>query len=218
MARTRAGTLLAVSDGLGGHRGGAEAAEAVIGSLLSQAREADAIPDLVALLQEASRAVLDLGRRREDLAGLGATVVAAAIRATGLEYAWAGDSRLYLRRGERLELLTPPHELSRKLVTEGVLRAGEETDCPLRGHLTSYAGLPGTRIDRGDRELASGDVLILVSDGALERGEAVLDKASRAEDLAFGARLLAGDDGTGDNATGVVARIQATHGSCSAKS
>jgi protein phosphatase len=190
----------------------------VIEILLARVREADAIPELVALVQEASRAVLELGRQREELAGLGATVVAAAIRRSALEYAWSGDSRLYLRRLEHLELLTPPHELSRKLVSEGVLRAGEEADCPLRGHLTSYVGLLGGRIDRGDRDLLAGDTLILVSDGVLERGEAVIEAASEAEDVARGARLLAADDGTGDNATGIVARIQAMDDSCSANS
>jgi serine/threonine protein phosphatase PrpC len=71
-------------------------------------------------------------RRRGDTAGLGATIVLALLRGRQGLIAHLGDSRAYLSRAGRLEVLTRDHTRARRLLDTGQITPEEGGTLPLR--------------------------------------------------------------------------------------
>src|SRR5580704_1242622 len=104
--------LYGVADGMGGHAGGAVAAQTAVEALQEAFRRSPTIDGLLAAVQEANAAVWERGRVDADLRGMGTTLtVAANIEASGddaeaIVLVNVGDSRAYLLRSGELEQLT----------------------------------------------------------------------------------------------------------------
>lgn len=157
-------------DGMGGLPHGAAASRWCVSRMvrgLPQLLEAEE-GDLPALLRrqvreaDAGAAALSDGEGRP--LGCGATLVCAYVRERRLYYAAAGDSHLYLVRGDGLLRLNEEHNLLSRL-----RRQGREEDASPRGQaLTSFLGMGGgLEIDCPDTpcRLEPGDMLLLCSDG-----------------------------------------------------
>ncbi len=111
------GWVYLVADGMGGHKGGAEAAELVAGGFEQRLLAPTEELSLQSALQETVLEVHRELRRRSStearFAGMGSTVAIAVVQETGaglsLITAHMGDSRVYLHRGGQLILLTKDH-------------------------------------------------------------------------------------------------------------
>lgn len=131
---TADGTVLAVlADGMGGHPGGAEAAQvatdAFVEAYQSALAKTDAAPCLaLEMLQAANRAVAQKAAHNENLAGMGCTLVAALVRREKLEWISVGDSLLYLFSGGRLRRLNADHSVDGALTSALTGRALGDTD------------------------------------------------------------------------------------------
>ena len=116
-------TVLAVlADGMGGHPGGAEAAQvavdAFVGAYKSAAAGASVAPPIsMDMLQAANRAVAKEAENNKHLAGMGCTLVAALVRRDMLEWISIGDSLLYLFAGGRLQKLNADHSVDGALTS-----------------------------------------------------------------------------------------------------
>lgn len=158
--------LWAVADGMGGHRGGDRAAQAVVDELrrLTQATTVPSMPDVLAALQ---RANADIFRRnREQGLDAGATVVVALLDGTNVHIAWAGDSRAYRLRSGDLALLTEDHSVVQELVAAGLLTADMAAHHPQANVITRALGVSERiELDRVTVDLRDGDRLLLCSDG-----------------------------------------------------
>ncbi len=196
------GLIAAVADGIGGHKGGREAAEYTVRGLLS---DYYATPDTWSVPHALEKVVVPLNRwvmaeatRQPELAGMATTLTVLVLRGRRYVCAHVGDSRLYLLRdGE-----------CRRLTTDHVWEHPE-----LRNVLSRAVGLDRHfHLDFADGELREGDCFLLCSDGvwgALEQGRisGVLIAHADAQQTAASLTSLALAAGGRDNASAVVARI-----------
>jgi serine/threonine protein phosphatase PrpC len=211
------GELIAVADGMGGHRGGQIASRLAI-ETLQEAFSADPTADgLVKAVRAANRAVWERAEADPELHGMGTTIAAAA-RVTGsgserLVVVNVGDSRVYLLRAGQLGRLSADHSLVADLVRSGAINETEARIHPERHILTQVLGVaPDIDPHVIDTDLARGDRLLLCSDGLFnELGDdqitstlaAVTDPNQAADQLV----QLAKEQGGNDNITVVVVDI-----------
>jgi protein phosphatase len=225
------GYVLLVADGIGGRAGGERASAMVVKEttqyLMGAAKWFFRLDDpdehvRLRLLQEAlnriDRQIIEEGQENPALAGMGTTLTAASVVGTDLFVVHVGDSRAYLFRDEKLEQLTTDHTLVQELVDQGVLSPQAARSHRLHGVLTkALGGKPGVDAEFIKLRLASGDRLLLCTDGL---SEMVPDNQmteilrlhpdpTDACDTLVGAAL---DAGGMDNVTVIVAAISAADG------
>ena len=169
-ARTR-GWLFALADGVGGQNGGEVAARTAVESVLAGFREAPAgephAPLLVRLVQEANAKVFEAGLTAgPGGASMATTLVACALRFDRAAVAHVGDSRCYLVRRGRAQLLTRDHTVASEQVRLGLLSAREAAEVPTRHVLSRSIGNNlFVGVETGESQVFAGDVLVLCSDG-----------------------------------------------------
>ncbi len=206
-----AGLGLILADGMGGHSGGREAAEAAVAGaadrLGAQGGGDERLLEAVAVANAAVAGVrLTLGGNP------GTTMVAAVIEGGRLTLAHAGDSRAYLVRDGEATQLTSDHSLTGERVRAGTLDPETARHDPRRNYVTR--ALLGDPVEPDVAELAliSGDVVVLCTDGlwepltdgqiaGLTGGDVAPAEGSR---RLVAAALAAGAT---DNVTAVVARV-----------
>lgn len=173
IASGRAGVLLAVLDGMGGHADGERAAEVARDALRSSFEQcADYIDDPTAFLQ---RAVLDAHDAVVELGG-GLSVehkprATCAVCLVHQERAWwahVGDARIYLLRKLAVVERTRDHSHVEVLLREGLISEDEIAGHPMRHYVECCLGgesaLPDLSIPNF-RGLQQGDVILVCSDG-----------------------------------------------------
>jgi serine/threonine protein phosphatase PrpC len=197
------GVLAAVADGIGGHRGGREAAEYTVRGLLS---DYYATPDTWAVPRALDKVVTALNRwvisqaaRDAELSGMATTLTALVLRGSRYVCAHAGDSRLYLLRGGCLSRLTVDHLWDHPELKNVLARA-----VGLDAHLL---------LDFVDGELEVGDRFLLVSDGVWgalpdqRLADVLLEQPDAQRAAAALTSLALAQDGQ-DNATAIVVDVQ----------
>ena len=161
------GSLLAVvSDGMGGHAGGAVASKLAVEAFVHALEQGGGLADG---LQDANAAVGKGAAGKPSLAGMGATLVAAQVRGDEVRWISVGDSPFFLVSAGRLERLNADHSMAPQIdemVKRGLLTAEEAEHHPGRHTLReAVMGDPLTLIDKGSRKLAVDARLLLCSDG-----------------------------------------------------
>lgn len=160
--------LLAVADGLGGHRAGEVASSIAIRTLRQfLADGAGSWERRLRLAMEAAHAAIaQQGRLRRSEAGMATTLTAAVLDGRDLHWAHVGDSRAYLVRGGRLSRLTHDHSVAEELVAAGRIGRDAARRDPRRHLLTQALGLGvAPEVELGRARLEPGDWLILSTDG-----------------------------------------------------
>ena len=170
------GLVLALADGMGGHAGGAMAADlavnAGIGSLLG-ARGKDIPADLNAAMVAASEAILAAKQGAPEKRDMGTTLVLVLALRRQVWWASVGDSPLWQIRGNAMRRLNRDHSMApvlKELVRSGEITAEEAARDPRRGQLRSaLTGAPIQMLDLSDvpASLHPGDDIVLASDGLL---------------------------------------------------
>jgi serine/threonine protein phosphatase PrpC len=206
------GLVFGVADGVGGLPGGAEAAQLavdeVVGALGRVAPGYE--PNLVAIVQQANRAVATLGHKISPSMGIGTTLTFGYIRQNTLTIAHVGDSRAYLIAGGDYVRLTEDHSVeneARVRRARGEVVYYHEAN---RNALTRCIGQPTPpEVDIITRPLKAGERYLFCTDGVtrmLPDAEiavmvAKYDDAQTALNEVIG---LAVRRGGPDNATGVL--------------
>jgi serine/threonine protein phosphatase PrpC len=225
--------LFAVCDGMGGHNAGEVASKMAIETIEAFIQRSGVEKEITwpwgldanlsfegnrlkTAIRLANARVFQAADNREDLTGMGTTVVAAVASGQGLTIASAGDSRCYLVRDGQLKQLTRDDSWVSAALGEGILNSDDVEHHPLRNVITKAVGARDTiDLDVVEHELRPGDVVMLCSDGLhgmisdqeiariLADGEAPLEDAS--------ARLIeaANEAGGRDNVTVVLLRQRA---------
>ncbi|NLY54746.1 MAG: Stp1/IreP family PP2C-type Ser/Thr phosphatase [Firmicutes bacterium] len=178
--------ILAIADGVGGHRAGDVASRTAINCLeeevLAALREETA--PLLALemaIRRANRAVYDLAVSDFRLAGMGTTLTAALLTPDELFIGHVGDSRLYLYRDGICRQLTNDHSLVSELVRNGELSPEEARVHPQRNVLLRAVGIDtDLEIDLLTSAIKPDDIVLIASDGLFS----LLDDATLAAHLA----------------------------------
>jgi protein phosphatase len=223
------GHLFLVADGMGGHQAGEQASNLAVRTIewfilntlkwffhLQGPEEKNVLTEFQAALRQADQAVFDEADRNPQLHGMGTTVTVAYQLGGELFIVHVGDSRAYLLRGGKLHRLTSDHTLTAELVRRGALEPEEAARHPYRHVVTNCVGgnEPGVSVEAHKLDVASGDVLLVCSDGLTEMVDdgtvcaalgAADDPRAACQDLVARANAAGGKD----NITVIVARFDA---------
>ncbi|MGJ7515825.1 PP2C family protein-serine/threonine phosphatase [Pseudomonas baetica] len=160
-----------VADGMGGHHGGDIASQLIVASLA----ELPAKEDFDERLKDIHRCLHWLNRRLgQELtvtAGhhdgiIGSTVVALLLEGNRAACVWAGDSRCYLWRGQRLYQLSRDHSLQQQLIDEQRMSVEQAKAHPAAHALTRAVGAAEQlTLEVLELEVYPGDAFLLCSDG-----------------------------------------------------
>ncbi|MHA6491901.1 PP2C family protein-serine/threonine phosphatase [Pseudomonas borbori] len=162
--------LWVVADGMGGHQNGALASRLIV-EHLAEPCEGDMQQRLNELRKRLHGLNRRLGQELTVTAALpdpviGSTVVALLIEGDRAACVWAGDSRCYLWRGNRLYQLSRDHSLLQQLIDEQQLSPAEAARHPAANALTRAIGASDElRLEILELDVLPGDVFMLCSDG-----------------------------------------------------
>jgi serine/threonine protein phosphatase PrpC len=161
-----------LSDGVGGHAGGAVASKLAVECVLDCFhRRPEPRPAVLALaLQQANDALVAQRLRAPDTPDMRATVLVLALDTVNATACWAhlGDTRLYCFRGQRIVVQTRDHSVVQGMVEAGYLAPGELRAAPGRNVLLGALGDTenfAPRIEVTPFALRDGDVFLLCTDG-----------------------------------------------------
>jgi len=168
--------LFLVSDGMGGHRGGALASEIVAEDLPVMIENAldrlkvgtpRTIRSLLErIIAEQSKQLQLEGTSETGFRDMGATLVIALLRKGRCFVANIGDSRAYRLRRNRLVQLTRDHSVVSELIEKGRIEPEEAVNHDASGQITRYVGMEEkARSHVRSFTLKKDDRLLLCTDG-----------------------------------------------------
>jgi PPM family protein phosphatase len=166
--------LFIVSDGVGGAPNGELAADTVVDRLFERleavqrdgAGPANHEASLGIAIGQLSDELNVRGQTEPEVAGTGATVVAALVTGNRLSIASLGDSPAFLLHDGQLVRLTTDHTIAQVLVDAGAISEDAGEVHPGRNKLTRYFGMKGpAHPDVTAVEVAPRDRLLMCSDG-----------------------------------------------------
>jgi len=219
--------LFMVADGMGGHRGGAAAAEIVARDLpamieLALEKRRSRSPrsirrTLKKLIHDQNRDVHEEGSDVSEHAGMGATLALILLREGRVYAANAGDSRIYRLRDGRLAQLSTDHSVVAELVESGMIDPDQANEHSMAGVITQYMGMPeGVEPLVRSLALKCGDRFLLCTDGLTdmiddERIAEILKAGEEPGTACKGLVEAANDAGAHDNVTVVVVDWNGRH-------
>lgn len=218
---TQAGVtaLVAVADGMGGHKGGDVASALAIDGVVARLGRnskidfptSDRIRLMTDVILQIHADVAKAGAAPE-LSGMGTTLSIAVIENDHMVIGHVGDSRIYMLRNEKLTQLTPDHSWVAEEVRRGNITQAEADVHPRRNLVAQAIGAtPSIEPMVGQFPVAIGDKILLCSDGLhgpLSNEEIRLLVGSLPPDVAVRSLIdKANDAGGPDNITAVIAEI-----------
>jgi serine/threonine protein phosphatase PrpC len=208
--------LLAVADGMGGHRAGQ------IASALAIERLQHALPSNSPDWNDALRTAVEYANKEVWTAGqdpsrhgMGSTLTVVCVHGAQADLAEVGDSRAYLLRDGELRLLTHDQSYVQMLVDAGALQPSEAEHSAMKNVLLSAIGQgDDVAVDMGHIELRVGDALLVCCDGLSNEVEAadirgVLERGLPPAEACAALIAMANQHGGKDNITVIVARVEA---------
>jgi protein phosphatase len=200
--------LVAVADGMGGHRAGEVASATALEALRAAVASGDPLREAI---EGANEAVLEKSESDHELQGMGTTLTAGMLGTDGsLMVGHVGDSRAYLVRDGELRQITDDHSLVEEMVRGGELTPEQAEVHPQRSIITRALGIePQVDVDVYPIELQPGDRILFCSDGltTMVRPEEIANIVRREADPRRAAQLLvdaANAAGGEDNVTAVI--------------
>ncbi|MBQ4634169.1 MAG: Stp1/IreP family PP2C-type Ser/Thr phosphatase [Bacilli bacterium] len=164
--------MLAVADGMGGHRAGEVASNIVINHLTDNflknkelGTKEEAVEWLKNTVREANRLIIEYTNDHEESTGMGTTIVTALYSKDFLLFGNIGDSSGFVIKNKELHKITNDHTLVNLLVNSGELTEEEAKDHPRKNVLMKALGATTTvEMDVFDVE-TDVDGILLSSDG-----------------------------------------------------
>ncbi|MEN3334157.1 MAG: family protein phosphatase [Blastocatellia bacterium] len=210
------GSLLIVSDGMGGAAAGEVASELAVTmireTLMESPPDLDAAMRLRLATETANERIWNEAQANPELNGMGATVTA-VIAQSGLVYiAQVGDSRAYLIRGRQIKQLTKDQSFAQMLIDAGAIQPEQAASIPQNVIMQALGTRPDVKVAMTTIWLCRNDCLLLCSDGLSNKlGPAEMKQiAEQTPDLKTACRAMinvANERGGEDNITVVLARF-----------
>ena len=160
--------LFLVADGMGGHQAGDYASRYLVEHMVSYLKEAEETETILLLregIQSVNTMLYQESTVKQELNGMGTTLVAAVIDGVTIYVANVGDSRLYLVRN-KLKQITKDHSYVEELVSLGQLERGSRDYREKKNIITRAVGTEDKmEIDFFEVSLEPGDFVLMCSDG-----------------------------------------------------
>lgn len=172
LKNTSGEVLMAVADGMGGHRGGEIASSIAIShigkrfaEISSIGNKEDAINWIKDVVSEANVLIYKYTSENPESTGMGTTLVLSVLTRDFLLFGNIGDSSGYVIRNEKLHKVTTDHTLVNLLVKSGELTEEEAKNHPRKNVLMKALGAT-TKVEMDIIEVESDiDGIMLCSDG-----------------------------------------------------
>lgn len=222
------GQLFLVADGMGGHAEGKRASAIAVQSIshyvlntmhwffrLEENREEDLEEELKESLELCQRSIVRAAEGRDqESRRMGTTLTMAYVLWPRLYVVHAGDSRCYLFRDARLEMITRDHTVAQQLVERGALSPAQAEESRWSRVLWNCVGgdSPELKVDVYKATLQIGDILLMATDGLTKpvKEEKIADVLKRnrvAKKTCEELVTEANDQGGKDNITVIVAHF-----------
>ena len=212
----RLDALLLVADGMGGHASGQVASKIVVDTVAGELRDSGVDPsDLPAVFARANTAVYEASQANSENAGMGSTVVMAAIRDGRMGLLNVGDSPAYLFRSATVTEIYQNHSWPSEQARAGIIKPEEVANHPMKHRLARAVGVwDHVKPYATQLELVPGDVVLLCSDGVEEAGVTAEELRVMLEDDDLDAAVksviaLCRERGAPDNVTVAAVRVEA---------
>jgi serine/threonine protein phosphatase PrpC len=216
---TRSDCMLAVlADGMGGHTGGAIAAQQVVLKAKQNFEtfqpHSEAVRDFLKEAIDEAHIVIKLTRFTSE-ADPHSTAVVMVLQPGQIDWAHCGDSRLYHFRRSQMVSHTPDHSLVGELIRTNRITEEMALHHPQRNLLLSCLGAEKEpRIDFGGLSaMEPGDAFLLCSDGLwgligdLELGQILHEQDARTAARSLISLARSRGDGCGDNISMAIIKI-----------
>src|SRR5215210_7263803 len=144
------GSLLIVSDGMGGAAAGEIASQMAVTTmretLLENPPGLDLSEHLRKAAEKANEKIWNMSQENADLTGMGATLTAALVHGTSVYIAQVGDSRAYLIRSGHIRQLTKDQSLAQMLIDAGAIQPEQATSVPQNVIMQALGTQPNVRV------------------------------------------------------------------------
>jgi serine/threonine protein phosphatase PrpC len=175
--------IFIVCDGMGGAAAGEVASKIAVDTVLAYFRNdpgraespvlgrrfegvSEQAAGLANAIQLANQAIQEAAAHNPNRSGMGSTIVAVCVNGNLFSIANVGDSRIYLVRGGGIQQMTSDHSLVMEQVRRGLMTVEEAEKSEMQNVIVRALGSEDSvEPDLEDHEFATGDVLILCSDG-----------------------------------------------------
>lgn len=163
--------IVAVADGMGGHRAGDVASEEALDAFVRYlgTSEWDSTEEtrrdvLTAAVRAANRHLREMVAENPELEGMGTTLVGAILEDGDATLINVGDSRGYHLYDGDIDQVTTDQSLVQRLVEQGTIEPEEANDHPQKNVLSQALGT-NDDVEPDTYQLPLDDVLLLCSDG-----------------------------------------------------
>ncbi|HSB12569.1 MAG TPA: PP2C family serine/threonine-protein phosphatase [Blastocatellia bacterium] len=216
------GSLVAVTDGMGGALAGEVASRLAVECVRDRMLELQASPAyskfpfherLRLSIELANLYIYQMSLKRAEYSGMGATFTAVGLSGSCAYFGQVGDSRAYLIRGDNIEQITRDQSLVGQLVEAGHITAEEAERHSYKNVILQALGAsPSINVVIDRLTLCDNDTLVLCSDGLSNKVradeiKAAVDECSSFEEACGSLIRTANDRGGEDNITVMIARV-----------
>ena len=165
--------LMAVADGMGGHKDGEVASSIAVNHIgkrflgaSSVGNKQDAMAFLKDIVSEANVLIYKYTKEHPESNGMGTTLVVAIIFEQEFLLAHIGDSRGYILEKGNLTRVTEDHSLVNELIKEGELSPEEAEHHPKKNIITRSLGISeNSELDEEFFQITKNSILMLCTDG-----------------------------------------------------
>lgn len=216
--------LIAIADGMGGHRAGEVASYEAVGNLmqlvdlhkvdLERFGDEQYKESIKTIVSEINLLIYRQGLSNEQFKGMGTTLSCMQFRRGKAWLFHVGDCRVYRLRNKMLERLTEDHSLANHLASRYGLSKQSVKRYPGRNVLTNVLGSrPHVSLDIREMSYEKEDLFVFCSDGLTSAvsDHDMLDILTRTTTLEEGGNILislANSRGGRDNATVILVRMR----------
>jgi serine/threonine protein phosphatase PrpC len=211
------GSLMIVSDGMGGAAAGEIASEMAVTTMRESLAEMNSSTEISEQLKSAveiaNERIWNHSQDNPELSGMGATLTGVLVQGTTAYIAQVGDSRAYLIRRDQIKQLTKDQSLAQMLVDSGAIKPDQMDSVPQNVIMQAMGTQPAVKVAMTAVDLFRNDCLVICSDGLsnkIHSSNELREMIQDVEDLTEACRLLidkANERGGEDNITVIIARF-----------
>lgn len=221
-SQSKHGSLIAVTDGMGGALAGEVASQMAVNAVRDRMLQFISTPAFAQIpfherlrlsIEQANNQINNESQNNVEYSGMGATFTAAGLDGDTAYLAQVGDSRCYLVRQNKIAQMTKDQSLVSQLVDAGHITEEEAESHTYKNVILQALGAqPRVNVIVDKFKLHCGDTLLLCSDGlsGKVKGKEMLDiiiNTPNIKDACAALIKLANERGGEDNITVLIARF-----------